>query len=224
MPRKADPPLPDAEDRRAIREDLSTTLLVEASAGTGKTQSLVDRMTALVATGATSIDRLSAVTFTIRAAAQLRQRFQNSIEKALREERDDTRQTRLARALAGIDSCFVGTIHAFAARLLRERPVEAGLDPRFQEMDDPEDGVARNQAWDRFSESLFFEADGRLTRLIELGIPLEDLRGAFQTICENSDVEAAAGPSGPEPDFSRARETIGAFLDALRASLLEVAV
>ncbi len=212
-------PLPDAQDRRAIREDLSTTLLVEASAGTGKTQSLVDRMTALIATGATPIDRLSAVTFTIRAAAQLRQRFQNSIEKALREERDDIRQGRLARALAGIDSCFVGTIHAFAARLLRERPVEAGLDPRFQEMDDPEDGAARNEAWDRFAESLFFEADGRLARLIELGIPLEDLRGAFQTICENSDVEAAAGPSGPEPDFARARETIGAFLDAAAASL-----
>jgi ATP-dependent helicase/nuclease subunit A len=223
MPRRADPPLPDAEDRRAIREDLTTTLLVEASAGTGKTQSLVDRMTALVATGSTPIDRLSAVTFTIRAAAQLRQRFQNSIEKALREERDDTRRARLAGALAGIDSCFVGTIHAFAARLLRERPVEAGLDPRFQEMDDPEDGVARNQAWDRFAESLFFEADGRLARLIELGIPLEDLRGAFQTICENSDVEAAAGPRGPEPDFSRAREAIGTFLDHAAAPLPEQA-
>jgi ATP-dependent helicase/nuclease subunit A len=219
MPGKADPPLPDADDRRAIREQLTTTLLVEASAGTGKTQSLVDRMTALVATGTTPIERLSAVTFTIRAAAQLRQRFQNAIEKALRDEPDDARRSRLDSALAGIDSCFVGTIHAFAARLLRERPVEAGLDPRFREMDDPEDGVARNEAWDRFAESLFFEADARLARLIELGIPLDDLRGAFQTICENSDVEAAAGPRGPEPDFSRARETIGAFLDGAAATL-----
>ena len=219
MNRKTDPPLPDEEARRAIREDLTTTLLVEASAGTGKTQSLVERMTALVATGAAPIDRLSAVTFTIRAAAQLRQRFQNALEKALREERNDARRARLARALERIDSCFVGTIHAFAARLLRERPVEAGLDPRFREMDDPEDGVARDEAWDRFAENLFFEGDGRLARLIELGIPLEDLRGSFQTICENSDVDAAPGPRGAEPDFSRAREAIGEFLDRAAASL-----
>ena len=219
MPPRTEPPLPDAEDRRAIREDLATTLLVEASAGTGKTQSLVDRMVALVATGKTPIDRLSAVTFTIRAAAQLRQRFQNGIEKTIKDESDQARKALLTSALAGIDSCFVGTIHAFAARLLRERPVEAGLDPRFQEMDDPEDGVARNEAWDRFAESLFFEADPRLARLIALGIPLEDLRGAFQTICENSDVEAAVGLPGPEPDFSRAREAVGAFLDRAAASL-----
>jgi ATP-dependent helicase/nuclease subunit A len=211
-------PLPDEEERRAIREDLGTTLLVEASAGTGKTQSLIDRMAALVATGTTLVDRLSAVTFTIRAAAQLRQRFQNALEKALREETDGVRRTHLAAALDGIDSCFIGTIHAFAARLLRERPVEAGLDPRFREMDEPQDGVARGEAWDRFCEGLFFQEDRRLARLIELGIPLDDLRESFQKLCDNSDVEVAAGAAGPEPNFSRARRAIEEFLDrAVRA-------
>jgi ATP-dependent exoDNAse (exonuclease V) beta subunit len=65
------PVLPDEDARRAIREDLGTSLLVEAAAGTGKTTSLVDRMTALIRTGTTTVDRLSAVTFTIRAAAEL---------------------------------------------------------------------------------------------------------------------------------------------------------
>jgi len=224
MRRKPEPPahpapLPDEPARRAIAEDLGTTLLVEAAAGTGKTKSLVDRMTALVATGATTVDRLSAVTFTIRAAAQLRQRFQNALEDALRQEQDTARRGRITTALSGIDSCFVGTIHAFAARLLRERPVEAGLDPRFEEMDEPEDGVARNEAWDRFTESLFFGEDPRLARLIELGIPLEDLREAFGTLCENPDVDVEAGTRGPEPDFAKARREIEVFLDRVAASL-----
>src|SRR6266516_1652697 len=159
MPKRPTEPhaesLPDAAARAAIREDLDTTILVEAAAGTGKTAGLVGRMVALVATGATTVDRLSAVTFTIRAAAQLKQRFQNALEKALRGERDGQARERLAQALAHLDSCFVGTIHAFGARLLRERPVEAGVDPGFTEMDDPEDGAARREAWDRFAEDLF---------------------------------------------------------------------
>ena len=61
--------LPDGAARRAIRHDLSTTILVEAAAGTGKTASLVGRMVALVATDATTVDKLSAVTFTIRLDA-----------------------------------------------------------------------------------------------------------------------------------------------------------
>ncbi len=105
--------LPDDVHRAAIREDLDTTMLVEAAAGTGKTSCLVDRMVALVATGRATVDRLSAVTFTIKAAAQLRQRFQNGLEEALRTEREPGRRAHLAAALARLDSCFLGTIHAF---------------------------------------------------------------------------------------------------------------
>src|SRR5262245_49563394 len=78
-------PLPDDDARAAIRGDLGTTFLVEAAAGTGKTESLVERMVALVRTGRTTIDRLSAVTFTIKAAAELSQRFQAGLEAAARE-------------------------------------------------------------------------------------------------------------------------------------------
>ena len=127
--------LPDAAARRAIAEELGTTMLVEAAAGTGKTTSLVDRMVALIATGTARVENLSAVTFTIRAAAQLRQRFQNELEKRHQSETDPQRRERLDAALRGLDSSFLGTIHAFCARLLRERPVEARVDPDFREMD-----------------------------------------------------------------------------------------
>ena len=205
--------LADDPARRAIREDLATTILVEAAAGTGKTASLVQRMVALLATGRTSVDRLSAVTFTIKAAGELRQRFQNALESALEESRDDEIRARLRTALANLDSCFLGTIHSFGARLLRERPVEAGVDPAFTEMDEPEDGVARSESWDRYAQRLFLDGDSNLKRLLEQGVPLEDLRDAYKTLCENSDVEPAIGPERPEPDFGAARHAVGDFLE-----------
>src|SRR5215471_18870743 len=211
--------LADQQARDAIREDLDSTILVEAAAGTGKTRSLVERMVALVATGKTTVDRLSAVTFTIRAAAQLKQRFQGALEEALREEAHPGRRERLAAALRSIDLCFVGTIHAFAARLLRERPVEAGIEPGFAEMDEPENGAARQEAWNRFTEKLFVRGDPRLARLIDLHVRLNDLTEAFADVCENSDIERAPAERLPEPDFSRSRAAVAQFLKLAAASL-----
>jgi ATP-dependent helicase/nuclease subunit A len=204
--------LPDAAARRAISEDLGTSLLVEAAAGTGKTTSLVDRMTALIRTGATTIDRLSAVTFTIKAAAELSERFQASLEAAARAAQGDER-TRLDAALSRLDSAFVGTIHAFCARLLRERPVEAGVDPGFAEMDEPENAAARAEAWERYAERLFTDESPHLPRLTALGVRLEDLRQTYETLSDNEDVQPAIGPEERPPDFSAERAAVAAFLE-----------
>ena len=146
---------PDAEAREAIVSDLRTTILVEAAAGTGKTTSLVGRMVALVATGAARIENLSAVTFTIRAAAQLSQRFQNELEKRRESEPDPGRRERLDAALRGIEI----ELPRHHPRVLRsaapERPVEAGVDPDFREMDEPENNVARDAAWELHVQRLF---------------------------------------------------------------------
>ncbi len=213
MPKRSERALPDDAARAAIQNDLGTTMLVEAAAGTGKTTKLVDRMVALIATGRATSDRLSAVTFTIKAATQLRQRFQNALETAFSTERDPVRRERVATALAGLDSCFLGTIHAFAARLLRERPVEAGVDPGFVELDEPEDGVARAAAWERFVAELYLRDDERLAELLGLGVSLSDLEDAFARVCENQDVEIAAGSVTVEPDFSAVRREVGDFLE-----------
>src|SRR5438105_3486418 len=101
-------PLGDEEARRIIAQDLGTTMLVEAAAGTGKTKCLVDRMVALVAMGAARVEHLSAVTFTIRAAAQLSQRFQNELEKRRESEPDPGRRARLDAALETLDTAFLG--------------------------------------------------------------------------------------------------------------------
>ena len=93
-----DIPLVDWEARRAIEDELETTLLVEAAAGTGKTTSLVRRMVALLREGRTVTDGLATVTFTRKAAAHLREMFHLSLEKAYRTETDEPRATHWSTA------------------------------------------------------------------------------------------------------------------------------
>ena len=128
VPLNGHPPLPaDEAERRRAREELGTSFLVEAGAGSGKTRLLVERMAALVEGGVAEVSQIAAVTFTRKAAAELRERFQVKLEKSFRAARQSDsgseRARRLRRAIDEIDRAFLGTIHAFCARLLRERPI-----------------------------------------------------------------------------------------------------
>jgi ATP-dependent helicase/nuclease subunit A len=215
---KAFATLPDAEARRAIVEDLDTNLFVEAAAGTGKTSSLVDRMRALVLEGK-PVERLCAVTFTVKAAAQLKERFQIALETSRSEAIDPERRRRLEDAIAGMDRCFVGTIHSFCARLLRERPVEAGVDPEFEELDETRHLLLRSEAWERYKQKLFVESNPVLPELAQYEIPVEVLRDAYECLAENPDVEAGNPGRLREPDFARERPKVAEFLATARAAL-----
>ena len=112
--------LPDADAREAIICKLDRCMLVEAAAGTGKTTSMVGRMVALLAKGkCADIRTMAAVTFTRKAAAELRGRFRITLEQEARKA-GKVEKRFLEKALAHIDKCFIGTIHSFCARLLKE--------------------------------------------------------------------------------------------------------
>ena len=81
MSRRHVEPQSDDESRRIIREELQTNLLVEAGAGSGKTQMLAERMAAGIASGAYQIEHMAAVTFTRKAASELRGRFHLALER-----------------------------------------------------------------------------------------------------------------------------------------------
>src|SRR5512134_1449794 len=76
-------PLPDQAARDAIERELDINLLVEAGAGSGKTHSLARRMAAGIASGKYDVEHIAAVTFTRKAAAELRSRFQQALEEKL---------------------------------------------------------------------------------------------------------------------------------------------
>src|SRR5438874_12789442 len=100
----------DEQSRRAIREDLLTNMLVEAGAGSGKTQMLAERMAAGVAAGVYQVERMAAVTFTRKAASELRGRFHLALEAELaRPSASPDRRSRVQAALSNLERFFAGT-------------------------------------------------------------------------------------------------------------------
>jgi ATP-dependent exoDNAse (exonuclease V) beta subunit len=123
-------PLADDDARRAIANDLDATLVVEAAAGTGKTTELVNRIVRVLATDRAKVDGIVAVTFTEKAAGELKLRLREALDVA-RTGATGAEAEALNKALQSLEEAHVSTIHGFCAELLRERPVEAGVDPLF---------------------------------------------------------------------------------------------
>src|SRR5687767_4307343 len=169
----------DQESRRIIREDLQANLLVEAGAGSGKTQMLAERMAAGIATGAYQIEHLAAVTFTRKAASELRGRFHLALEQQLAPPGGARLQpeagARIHYALSNLERFFAGTIHSFCARLLRERPVESGVSPGFIELDEVQDEELRNRAWRDFIANVRSAGDSEMLALLDTGVRPKDL-------------------------------------------------
>jgi ATP-dependent exoDNAse (exonuclease V) beta subunit len=132
------PPLLDQPARDAIANALDDTLVVEAAAGTGKTTELVRRILRVLATGRASVDRIVAVTFTEKAAGELKLRLREALERERAAAGDGLVRQRLDAALASLEEAHVSTIHGFCAELLRERPVEARVDPLFRVLTEPQ--------------------------------------------------------------------------------------
>src|SRR5438093_4343250 len=108
----------DADARQAIKDDLDTTLVVEAAAGTGKTTELVNRILRVLATGRATIDQIVAVTFTEKAAGELKLRLREELERE-RANAEGATHRYLEDALEKLEEAQVNTIHGFCADLLR---------------------------------------------------------------------------------------------------------
>jgi ATP-dependent exoDNAse (exonuclease V) beta subunit len=128
----APPAMADQPARERIVNDLDTTLVIEAAAGTGKTTALVSRIVSVIASGRATLDRIVAVTFTEKAAGELKLRLREEIERGRTNPRETPARRELLQAsLPKLEEARIGTIHSFCADLLSEKPVEAGIDPRF---------------------------------------------------------------------------------------------
>ena len=169
----------DQAARDRIRDSLDETLFVEAGAGTGKTTSLVDRMLGLVSTGRATLDRIAVITFTESAAAELRDRVREALEKAVDDSgRDDRASERCHQGIRDIDQASIQTLHSFAADLLQARPLEAGLPPGFQVMDRIAADLDFEDEWKRWLDATLDDAaTGQSFALaISLGMSLVHMR------------------------------------------------
>ncbi len=108
-------------------------ILVSAGAGTGKTRVLVDRFLHCVREGGSGITEILALTFTDKAANEMKTRIAGHLNPRERRE---------------LESAYISTVHAFASRLLREHPLEAGVDPHFRVVEEEEADFFKEQALD----------------------------------------------------------------------------
>lgn len=198
-------PSSDEEARRRIRESLDESLLVEASAGTGKTTELINRIVAVIRAGA-KIQNIVAVTFTNKAAGELKLR--------LREELDQARagSPAVEEALQFLEEASIGTIHSFCAQILRERPIEARVDPDFEELNEQESGRLYQAAFRAWLERQLNEDSPGLRRAFarlawrdswDDSAPVEQLQWAGRKLVEWRDYTAAwqRGPFAREEEI-----------------------
>jgi ATP-dependent helicase/nuclease subunit A len=149
-------------------------VFVSAGAGTGKTAVLVGRFVRAVCDRGLDVDSILVITYTRRAAGELRTRIRSALAERGRQD--------LAREL---DGAWISTIHGFCLRLLKSYPFAAGLDPRFRELDDAQGAVLRSES---FKQALAdFCAGGEPDRLRLLATYGADglrrmLTGVYETL------------------------------------------
>ncbi len=207
-------PLADDAHRRLAATDFSTNLVVSAAAGTGKTSLLVERILNAVGSGRWQIPQLAAVTFTRKAAAEMRARLSLALERLhalaragaapetprsgdeamrayawLRGEagaRDADIAARSLEALGALDCLTLCTLHSFCADLLRLHPLEAGVDPRFAEDDGARFDAVFEREWAAFLEEEL-GAGARRAALWEAAIeafPVDEMKRLARALCE----------------------------------------
>src|SRR5262245_13502157 len=141
--------LVDQAERDRIRTSLDETLVVEAAAGTGKTSELVGRLVNVLAEGRGTVQTIAALTFTEKAAGELKLRLRAGLEEARETTVDGSSgRVRLEDAIARLEEARISTIHGFCNDLLHERPVEACVDPGFEVLSEPEAEALYRRAFD----------------------------------------------------------------------------
>jgi ATP-dependent helicase/nuclease subunit A len=165
----------DQEIRDAASHDIRTSFFLEAGAGTGKTRILVDRALEIVRTGAADIQDVVVITFTEKAAGELRSRIREKLhERSVGAVEDERRRYR--RALSSLDSAHIETIHAFASSLIREHPLEAQVDPNFHQLDEVGNELDFQERWNDWIWSIEGNELAAVERCLTLGMSLATVR------------------------------------------------
>jgi ATP-dependent exoDNAse (exonuclease V) beta subunit len=210
-----------SEAARALFE-LRADTAVSAGAGSGKTTALVELCVRLLsgeATG-TPLDpgQVAAITFTEKAAAELVERLRAAVGKRARRAAGGPEAAAWTERLRGLDRMAVGTIHNFCGRLLRERALEAGLDPEFTVLDEAAAPPLLEAAARGAVVAALDAAEPEVTALCA-GYGAEGLAGQVAALLRERSVR---GLRGAQPVAVGSPEAFTAARSALLAAAAEV--
>ena len=234
----------DEPRRRVIRgrRDLSVPLaadqdfkpdqniIVSAGAGSGKTSVLIERMIALIRMG-TKSQEIVAITFTKKAAGELQERYFSGLLSARREvsrqieqstgsenEGWKTELSNIESALLMAEEVFIGTIHSFCARLLRQRAFLAGIPPDFRQIDEVEEEKLRKSFWYDCLDAGSRSADPDLAVLRDAHVSISGLFNLFGTLVRNASINFSLS-GAEEPDLSPVFDRLSDYLTVLAEQL-----
>jgi len=207
----------DEPVRRRIRERVDLNMCVEAGAGTGKTSVLVDRIVEIIGQGHARIENVAVITFTEKAAAELSARVRQGLHAASVHAADEASRERFEAALRALNQAHIETIHAFAASLLRERPIEAGLAPGFEVLTDLPAQLEFETAYDEWL-TREMAADPPPAALVDaLNLDLD-----FGLVREAAEKLHAYRDLLPLPEYGGDRADVRALVDGIAAELADV--
>ena len=198
-------------DRRRPRRRSATTTTPRSSSKPGRAPGRPPRSSTgssrLIARGRVTIRELAAITFTEAAAGELRDRIRYRLERAAaRSNRPGAgagRARALPAALEDVDDAALTTLHGFAQRILAEHPLEAGLPPRFEVVDDVEAAVRFDERWGQFLDALVAdpELEPVLLPALALGIDFDHLRRVARVLHDHYERlrPASAAAIAPRP-------------------------
>ena len=200
-----------AEQRAAV-ESRESGLFVHANAGSGKTRVLVERFVRAVVEDGVPVDRILAITFTEKAAAELRARVR---ARFLALDRPD--------AARDAEAAWISTIHGFCSKLLRRHALAAGIDPEFEVLDETRAARLAIESFDRALEEFLETSDPARLDLAAAHTP-DKLRRMVTTVHGKRRSAGEDRPELPEiapPVLGDEREELA---DALDAALRELAL
>jgi ATP-dependent helicase/nuclease subunit A len=201
------------EQRRAI-ETRRVSVALSAGAGCGKTFVLTRRfLSHLEGIEPEQLSRFVAITFTDRAAREMRGRIREACREQVVRAAHDAEADRWLRIYRELESARISTFHSFCGSLLRAHAVEAGLDPSFQTLDEAATATLRSEFLDERLRQLLSHRDEHAMRLA-VAVGLEGLRQAIATLLgKRQTIDFAAWQSKTADDLLDAwekyyRETI----------------
>ncbi len=171
----------DREQRRRAVEETEHSFIVEASAGTGKTSTLISRILHLVLKKGPGgppvrLSQICAITFTEKAAGEMKIRLRQHFEEIASSGGLSPASERARQALRDIEIASVSTFHAFAVSLLKERPIEAGLDPHFTALDEIRSELFFREVWEPWIGNALAERRLPLEKALRGGLSIEILQ------------------------------------------------
>ena len=175
-------------DREEIVHDLDSNIFVEAGAGAGKTSILVRRILNQLRTGRAGAEELAAITFTNKAAQELKSRIGDAVRKALHKAESGSEQyDNLKEALYDLDRMQISTIHSFCYRLLMEQTFLASMRMDMEMIEDEDADAEKAAFFQSWYKKLDYAAVRHVRDNFAGGRAAEVLLQAFCAVCELPD-------------------------------------